>query len=258
MAFRARHTGTARGTHFSPAPQDTFMGGWDPASSPTGHSLGPYLETPSKSPPKPTAPGPATFLMWSRWSGGGVQQVWVLGGAPRSGTRLRTPTYLPLGTGWLPPRRTRSRCRSSPSPGCPSGSAQDRGGAVGATRGPGALGPVGTAGPSRRPHHQLEHVVRHVAPVVTQPAGRGVAEDDGGLGQLQGGLHGGHGHVGQVDHDAQPVHLLHHALGEPGLRAPGRGGHVPALAQRPGVHCSTPEVQAWGRAFGPGPLKARC
>lgn len=231
------------------------MGGWDPASSPTGHSLGPYLETPSKSPPKPTAPAPATFLMWSRWSGGGVQQVWVLGGAPRSGTRLRTPTYLPLGTGWPPPRRTRSRCRSSPSPGCPSGSAQDRGGAVGAARGPGALGPVGTAGPSGRPHHQLEHVVRHVAPVVTQPAGRGVAEDDGGLGQLQGGLHGGHGHVGQVDHDAQPVHLLHHALGEPGLRARAAGGTCPRSPRGLGFTAAPRRSGHGGGRLGRGPSR---
>ena len=72
------------------------------------------------------------------------------------------------------------------------------------------------------PHHQLQHVVGHVAPVAAHAVCRGVAEDDWGLGQLQSGLHGGHGHVGQVDDDAQTVHLLHDALRGDGIREPVR------------------------------------
>lgn len=49
-------------------PQDMFMGGVTLPAHPQDTGLAPYLETPSKSPPKPTAPAPATFLMWSRWS----------------------------------------------------------------------------------------------------------------------------------------------------------------------------------------------
>lgn len=128
------------------------------------------------------------------------------------------PTYLPLGTSWPPLCRKRSHCRSSPSPGCPSASARERGWSWGQ----GSQAARASPGQRQQPHpyHQLQHVVRHVAMVVAHAVGRGVAEDDRGLGELQSGLHRGHGYVGQVDDDAQPVHLLHDALRGDGIRGP--------------------------------------
>lgn len=95
------------------------------------------------------------------------------------------------------------------------------------------------------PHHQLEHVVRHVARMAAQPVGRGVAEDDGGLGQLQSGLHGGHGYVGQIDDDAQPIHLLHHTLRGDGAQRTQR-----ARASSPGG--SRLAHMGWQSLRGPG------
>lgn len=40
-----------------------------------------------------------------------------------------------------------------------------------------------------------------------------MAEDDWCPGDLQSVLHGGHRHVGQVNHDTQAVHLVQQALG---------------------------------------------
>lgn len=179
--------------------------------------------------------------------------------------RPLSPAHLPLGTSWPPLCRKRSHCRSSPSPGCPSASARERGrhrGQGGQATGasPGADGP----GPAS--HHQLEHVVGHVAPVLAHTVGRGVAEDHGGLGQLQHSLHGGHGRMGQVDDDTQSVHLLHDTLRGDGAQGTRTAWRVSASTLGPGGLCRARwgshdllgflaaawEVQVWGRAL------ARC
>ena len=65
----------------------------------------------------------------------------------------------------------------------------------------------------KRPsHHQLKDVVTYVAMVVANCVGRGVWEDYRRRWHANGVGHDVMGHVRQVHHHAQPVHLLHHNL----------------------------------------------
>ena len=64
----------------------------------------------------------------------------------------------------------------------------------------------------RTSHHQLKDVVTYVAMVVANCVGRGVWEDYRRRWHVNGVDHDVMGHVRQVHHHAQPVHLLHHKL----------------------------------------------
>ena len=73
-----------------------------------------------------------------------------------------------------------------------------------------------------------QHVVRHVARMITDRPGRGVAEDHRRGGGVQRVVHRGRRHVGQVDQHAEPVHLGDHLAAEVGQPAVHRfvGGRV--------------------------------
>lgn len=58
----------------------------------------------------------------------------------------------------------------------------------------------------------MNDVIRDVAFVVAEAVDRGVCEDDGRPGQLDGGPGGVLPHVGQVHDHPQPVHLTNHFL----------------------------------------------
>ena len=84
--------------------------------------------------------------------------------------------------------------------------------------------------------HHAQHGVRHVARVIGHRARRGVGKDHRRFGHPHGVQHGLFGHMAQVHHHAQPVHLTHHLFAEgvqpaPFRRVrravgPGRGGRV--------------------------------
>ena len=60
--------------------------------------------------------------------------------------------------------------------------------------------------------HLLQNVVRHIAQVMAERAGRGMGENHRGLGNLQRRPHRFIGDVRQVHQHAQPIHLAHHLL----------------------------------------------
>lgn len=137
-------------------------------------------------------------------------------GPPPLGHCVVISTYQPLGTGWHLLNRTQIYCRSLPSPDSLFCSAQRR---VGSGNWTGPIGDKGLPFTPLMPYHQLEYIIRYIPLARTDVVGRGVTEDDWGLGILQSILHGGHRHMGQVNHDTQTVHLLQHSLevGEEGL-----------------------------------------
>lgn len=122
MASRARCAGKALRTHFPPpAPPDRFL----------GVSISSDTEQSSSSPCNTVEVPTKAHGSSSRHLLDVVQVVWgeAAGVGPGRGAlpptmRLLAPTYLPLETGWPPFCRRHSHCRSSPSPGCPSASAQ--------------------------------------------------------------------------------------------------------------------------------------
>ena len=267
------------------SPEGSLRGGWrEPGSASQGAGPGgphPEPRRPRRPPPPLTARGGGlaspghTVVVPTQAHGSGARHLLdvvqvICGEAAREGPargpgpapRPLTPAHLPLGTSWPLLCRKRSHCRSSPSLGCPSASARERGWHCG-RGGQAARASPGSDGPGPASHHQLEHVVGHVAPVLAHAVGRGVAEDHGGLGQLQHGLHGGRGRVGQVDDDAQSVHLLHDALRGDGAQGTRTAWRVSAGTLGPGRPCRAHvgshdllgflvaawEVQVWGRAL---------